>query len=161
MHRKWTPAFAAIAVLAVAGGALASHVTQVDPATIPTGFLAAHNSIRDVPVSALARAVTPNGTEAFIQHVRLGPNVPTGWHTHPGPAIVTVVKGSVIYEDAEANRCNDVTYLAGEGFVDRGFGHVHRAIAGADGVDFYVVYLLPPGSGTHIIPATPPSECNS
>jgi quercetin dioxygenase-like cupin family protein len=161
MHPKWIPALAAITVLAVAGGALANHVTQVDPATVPTGFLAAHNSIRDVPVSALARAVTPEGTDAFIQHVRLGPNIETGWHTHPGPAIVTVVKGSVTYEDAEARRCIHTTYSAGEGFVDRGFGHVHRAIAGADGVDFYVVYLLPPGSATHVIPTTAPPECGS
>jgi quercetin dioxygenase-like cupin family protein len=161
MQTRWIPALAAIAVLALAGGALATHVAQVDPATVPTGFLAAHNAVRDVPVSALARAVTPNGTDAFIQHVRLDPNVPTGWHTHPGPAIVSVVKGSITYEEAEANRCVDATYTAGEGFVDRGFGHVHRAIAGADGVDFYVVYLLPPGSATHVIPASAPPECSS
>ena len=161
MRTRWIPALAAVAVLAFAGGAFANHVTQIDPATVPTGFLAAHNAIHEVPVSALARAVTPDGTDAFIQHVRLGPNVPTGWHTHPGPAIVTVVKGAVTYEDAEANRCVDATYTAGEGFVDRGFGHVHRAIAGADGVDFYVVYLLPPGSGTHVIPASAPSDCSS
>jgi quercetin dioxygenase-like cupin family protein len=161
MQTRSIPVLAAIAVLALAGGALATHVAQVDPATVPTGFLAAHNAVRDVPVSALARAVTPNGTDAFIQHVRLDPNVPTGWHTHPGPAIVSVVKGSITYEEAEANRCVDATYTAGEGFVDRGFGHVHRAIAGADGVDFYVVYLLPPGSATHVIPASAPPECSS
>ena len=161
MQTRWIPALATIAVLAFAGGALANHVTQIDPATVPTGFLAAHNAVRDVPVSALARAVTPNGTDALIQHVRLGPNVPTGWHTHPGPAIVDVVKGSITYEEAQANRCVDASYTAGEGFVDRGFGHVHRAIAGADGVDFYVVYLLPPGSATHVIPASAPPECSS
>jgi hypothetical protein len=161
MHPRWIPALAAIAVLAFAGGAFANHVTQVDPATVPTGFLAAHNSIRDVPVSALARAVTPDGADAFIQHVRLGPNIETGWHTHPGPAFVTVVKGSVTYEDAEANRCVDESYATGEGFVDRGFGHVHRAIAGADGVDFYVVYLLPRGSATHVIPTGAPAACSS
>jgi len=66
-----------------------------------------------------------------------------------------------VTEDADANRCVDTTYAAGEGFVDRGFGHVHRAIAGDDGVDFYVVYLLPRGSTTHIIPASAPSECSS
>jgi quercetin dioxygenase-like cupin family protein len=161
MHPKWTPALAATAALAFAGGALANHVTQVDPAAVPTGFLAAHNAIRDVPVSALVRAVTPDGTDAFIQHVRLGANAQTGWHTHPGPAIVTVVKGSITYQGAEANKCVDATYNAGEGFVDRGFGHVHRAIAGADGVDFYVAYLLPPGSATHLIPASAPPECSS
>jgi hypothetical protein len=161
MHSRRILALAAIAALAATSGAVASHVIEVDPATVPTGFLAAHNSIRDVPVWALARAVTPDGTDAFIQHVRLGPKGATGWHTHPGPAIVTVVKGSVTYEYAEANRCNDVPYMAGDGFVDPGFGHVHRAIAGAGGVDFYVVYLLPPGSVTHVIPASAPPECSS
>lgn len=160
MKARWIPALAAIAVLEFAAAAIANHVTQLDPATVPTGFLAAHNAIRDVSVSALARAVTPDGADAFIQHVRLGPNAQTGWHTHPGPAIVTVVRGSVTYEDADANRCVDATYTAGNGFVDRGFGHVHRAIAGADGVDFYVVYLLPPGSATHVIPAGAPPECS-
>ena len=147
--------------LAVVGVAVASHVTPVDPATVPTGFMVAHNSIGDVPVSALVRAVTPDGADVFIQHVRLGANGATGWHTHPGPAIVTVVQGAVTYEDAAANSCQDVTYTAGHGFVDRGFGHVHRAIAGADGVDFYVVYILPPGSQTHVIPASPPEACTS
>jgi quercetin dioxygenase-like cupin family protein len=147
--------------LAVVGVAVASHVTPVDPATVPTGFLVAHNSIGDVPVSALVRAVTPDGADVFIQHVRLGANGATGWHTHPGPAIVTVVQGAVTYEDAAANSCQDATYTAGQGFVDRGFGHVHRAIAGADGVYFYVVYILPPGSPTHVIPASPPGECTS
>lgn len=72
MHARRMAAVAAITALAATGAAVASHVTQVDPATVPTGFLAAHNSIGDVPVSALARAVTPDGTDAFIQHVRLG-----------------------------------------------------------------------------------------
>jgi quercetin dioxygenase-like cupin family protein len=159
--RKWIWPLAAAVVLASGGAAVASHVTQVDPATVPTGFLAAHNSIDDVPVSALARAVEPDGVDVLVQHVRLGANAATGWHTHPGPALVTVVRGSLTYQDAHANRCNNVAYKAGEGFVDRGFGHVHRATAGADGVDFYVVYLLPPGTSTHVIPASAPTECSS
>ena len=161
MPRKWTSALVASIVLVGGGTAVASHVTQVDPDTVPTGFLAAHSSIDQVPVSALARAVKPGGADVFVQHVRLGANAPTGWHTHPGPALVTVVKGSLTYQDAHANVCSSVPYVAGEGFVDRGFGHVHRAIAGADGVDFYAVYLLPPGTPTHVIPASAPAECSS
>jgi hypothetical protein len=134
-------------------------VTQLDPATVPTGFLAAHNRIDDVPISPIARAAASGGAELFVQHVRLDPNVSTSWHTHPGPAIVEVVRGSLSYEDAAANTCRRVRYEAGTGFVDRGFGHVHRAVAGAAGADFYVVYVLPPGSETHVIPATAPEEC--
>src|SRR5919197_5020814 len=103
-------AIAAVGALAVAGAAIANHVPQVDPATVPTGMLAEHNAIADVPVSALARAVTPDGTDMFVQHVRLGANGATGWHTHPGPALVAVVKGSVTYQDAEANACKSITY---------------------------------------------------
>jgi hypothetical protein len=34
-------------------------------------------------------------------------------------------------------------------------------VAGADGVDFYVTYLLPPDSATHVVPASSPPECSS
>jgi hypothetical protein len=161
MHSRWIAALGAATVLGLSGAAVASHVTQVDPATVPTGFLAAHNAIDDVPVSALARAVKPDGTDVLIQHVRLGANAATGWHTHPGPALVAVAKGSLAYQEAKANSCRSVPYGAGEGFLDRGFGHVHRAVAGRAGVDFYVVYLLPPGTESHVIPATAPAQCNS
>jgi quercetin dioxygenase-like cupin family protein len=155
VQSRWTPALAAVAILTGGAVALGAHVTQVDPATVPTGFLAAHNSIADVPVGPFKRAVKRNGADFFVQHVRLGANAPTGWHTHPGPAFVQVVKGALTYEDA----CTRATYGPGQGFVDRGFGHVHRAIAGPEGVDFYVVYVLPPGSATHVVPTDPPSDC--
>src|SRR5919108_2628785 len=161
MHMKRSAAIAAAVVAVAAGAASATHVPIVDPATVPTGFLAAHTSIEDVPISAIARAAGSGGADVFVQHVRLPAGAATGWHTHPGPALVTVVSGSLTYQDADAKRCNNVAYRAGEGFVDRGFGHVHRAIAGAGGVDFYVVYLLPPGTSTHVIPASAPSECSS
>jgi quercetin dioxygenase-like cupin family protein len=154
-HSRWPAALTAVAILTGGAVALGAHVTQVDPTTVPTGFLAAHNSIADVPVGPFKRAVKRNGADFFVQHVRLGANAPTGWHTHPGPAFVQVVKGALMYEDA----CTRATYGPGQGFVDRGFGHVHRAIAGPDGVDFYVVYVLPLGSATHVIPAEQPSRC--
>ncbi len=143
----------------LAGVAVAAHVTEVNPATVQTGFLAAHDRIANVPVSALARSVKPKGTDMFIQHARLGANEATGWHTHPGVALVTVVAGALTYQDAHGNRCRNTTYTAGNGFVDPGFGHVHRAIAGPAGADFYVVYLLPPGSQNHLIPASAPRRC--
>lgn len=163
MCSKWIVAIGGITAIASAGVAVASHVGEVDPATVPTGFLVAHNSVGDIPVSALARAVTPDGADVFVQHVRLGANVATGWHTHPGPAIVTVVgpKSALTYEDEQADQCKRVTYLGGQGFVDRGFGHVHRAVAGPDGADFYVTYLLPLGSENHVIGAPAPDACSS
>ena len=160
MTRMHVLALAAITAVTGAGAAFAGHVLEVDPATVPTGFLAAHNAIDDVPISTFARAVKPDGAQVSIQHVRLPANVATGWHTHPGPGVVTVVRGSLTYEDERSNGCRRLVYLEGEGFVDRGFGHVHRAIAGSTGAEFYVVYVLPKGSEMHVVSASAPAVCS-
>src|SRR5215210_1963591 len=159
MRLKRALAVAGVLSVGGAGVALAAHVTQVDPATVPTGFLAAHNKVEGIRISSLARAVKHGRADVFVQHARLAANEATGWHTHPGPVFVEVVRGSVIFEEAAHGECRQTTYAAGEGFFDSGFGHVHRAVAGADGADFYPVYVLPAGSASHLIPASAPEEC--
>jgi hypothetical protein len=72
---------------------------------------------------------------------------------------VTVISGALTYEDANKDRRRHATHRAGHGFVDRGFGHVHRAVAGLAGADFYVTYILPPRSPIHLMPASPPHAC--
>jgi hypothetical protein len=163
MRRAWLPMLAIGVVLIGGTVAIAAHVPQVDPAAVPPGpalgsaFLATHNSVDQLRVSPFARAIKARRADVLVQHVRLGANAATGWHTHPGPAIVTVVGGALTYEDA----CRQATYGMGQGFLDRGFGHVHRAIAGPSGADFYVTYLLPSGSATHVTPTSPPPVCRN
>ncbi|MGH2931236.1 MAG: hypothetical protein ACRDKK_00105 [Gaiellaceae bacterium] len=160
MRVKVILALAAAAVLLSAGGAIATHVPEIDPATVPTGFFVAHNHVADIPVSAIARAVNPNGADVFVQHLSLGANQAFAWHTHPGPVIVTVRSGSLIYQTAHHNTCLNRPYSAGQGFVDPGFGHVHRVIAGPAGAEIYSTFLLPPGSENHLITAPAPEECS-
>jgi hypothetical protein len=69
---------------------------------------------------------------------------------------VTVVDGSLTYQDA----CGSATYGPGQGFVDSGFGHVHRATAGSAGADFYASYILPAGTPNHLILADPAVVCD-
>jgi hypothetical protein len=159
MRLKAALVLAGFVVVPGAGIAIAAHATELDPATVPTGFFVAHNNVADVPVSALARAVGPNGADVFVQHLSLGANQVFAWHTHPGPVIVTVRSGSLIYQDAAGNACRDRPYTAGQGFVDPGFGHVHRVIAGPSGAEIYSTFLLPPGSENHLIVESAPAEC--
>jgi len=153
----------AVAMAAVMGGgmALASHVTEVDPATVPPGFLAAHNRVGEVPVSAFARAAAADGAEVTVQHIRLVPNQAIPWHTHPGPVFVLVERGAFTYEYAQGSKCIRTTYAASEGFVDPGFGKMHQASAGPQGAEIYAVYVLPPGSANHLIPTAPDPDCTS
>jgi quercetin dioxygenase-like cupin family protein len=160
MRLKVALVFAAgIAVVAGASIAFAAHTTEIDPATVPIGFFVAHNYVEDIPVSALARAVKPNGADVFVQHLSLGANQVFAWHTHPGPVIVTVRSGSLTYQDAAHNTCRNRVYSAGQGFVDPGFGHVHRVIAGPSGAEIYSTFLLPPGSENHLVTAPAAEEC--
>jgi hypothetical protein len=161
MNRTRMLVIVGLATVCGAGAAFASHVSEVDPATVPTGTLAAHNTVDGIRISSIARAVDDGKADVFIAHARFAPGQDTGWHTHPGPVFVQVVKGSLTYQDARHGDCLEVTYKAGQGFFDRGHGLVHRAVAGTSGAEFYPVFVLPPGSAAHIIPATAPEECSA
>jgi hypothetical protein len=156
---RWIPLVVGAALILGSGVALAGHVTQVDPATVPTGFLAAHNSVEEFPVGPFARAARADGAEVYVQHAFIPAGGMTIWHTHPGPVIVTVVEGSLTFQDAHRNECRQRTSEEGSGFVDSGFGHVHRAVAGDSPLHFYATYVLPAGSPNHLIPADAPEEC--
>lgn len=142
------------------GVAGAAHVTEVDPATVPPGLLAAHNDVANIEIDSFARAVKEHRADVFVQHFVFGPNAATAFHTHPGPAIVTVVRGSFSYQDTHGNRCRTRTYTAGHGFFDPGFGHVHRGIAGPNGAHLYTTFIVPSGAENQTIPADPLEACS-
>lgn len=54
-----------------------------------------------------------------------GPEGTSGWHTHPGPVIVTITEGEL--ELTNERDCTPRTYTAGEAFVDPGQGFIHIA----------------------------------
>lgn len=159
MRAKVILAVLCASILVGAGVAIASHSAEIDPTTVPTGFFVAHNYVADIPVAPIARAVQPNGADVFVQHLTLAANQVFVWHTHPGPVVVTVRSGSLIYQDAKAGDCRNRTYTAGQGFMDPGFGNVHRVIAGPFGAEIYGTFFLPPGSENHLIQTTGLEEC--
>jgi hypothetical protein len=55
----------------------------------------------------------------------LAPGGQTGWHTHPGPSLITVKSGTITAYDGDDPTCSPTVYPAGSGFVDPGDGHVH------------------------------------
>ena len=63
--------------------------------------------------------------EVVMQRIELGPSGSTGWHTHPGPAVVVIQAGSLTILSEHGGSCEATTYQAGQSFVDAGQGHVH------------------------------------
>jgi hypothetical protein len=159
MRLRRVAPFVAVATACCAGVALASH-PQVDPATVPTGFLTAHSAINNIPTSVISEALKSRKADVFIEHGRLDPGATTGYQTTPGPAFVIVQKGTLSYQDSAGGRCRSKPLATNQGITLR-TRHVHRLVAGGAGVDYYVVYLLPRRTGPHRNPASAPPGCPS
>lgn len=54
------------------------------------------------------------------------PGATTGWHSHPGPVLITVTAGAVTVYNAEDSMCTPRTFTAGEGFVELETAHILR-----------------------------------
>jgi quercetin dioxygenase-like cupin family protein len=87
-------------------------------------------------------------SDLFVTEHTYVPGGQTGWHTHAGPSLITVVEGTLtVYHDD----CTSTTYSAGESFTDIGCGDVHNVVneAGAEAKDV-AVQIVPHNAGRRI-----------
>ena len=77
------------------------------------------------------------------------PGGSTGWHSHPGPSLILVVRGTVTNHTAD--NCAGQTYSAGSGFIDSGGDDVHMLNnEGSVPAETIAVQLLPSGAPRRI-----------
>ena len=82
----------------------------------------------------------------------------SGWHSHPGPSLITVTLGEVtVYE---LSLCTPVRYHAGEGFVDAGGEHVHLIPNDFGAAAETVAVQFVPQGAARRIDAPEPNNCN-
>jgi quercetin dioxygenase-like cupin family protein len=117
--------------------------------------------IRTFVAGERSHAQVRNAADTIVQQVVVQPDGFTGWHSHPGPAIVVVQEGTFTYYDGEDPTCTPFPYGPGETFVDLGQGHVHSAWNHGDTVvKVYVTYFdVPPEVVNPFIPAANPGFC--
>lgn len=87
-----------------------------------------------------------DASNVVVAKVSWEPGGSSGWHTHPGPVIVTVTEGKV--DVTNANDCVTRQYKAGDAFLDPGQGNVHiaRNASSTNAAAAYAVFLdVPPG----------------
>lgn len=98
-------------------------------------------------------------TQMVMASVSMAPGGALPWHTHPGPALVTIVAGELTFVDGDD--CSVRRYGPGASFMDPGQGHVHVAFnAGAVPMLLYVTYLdVPIGQSPLVVPPPPVPDC--
>lgn len=100
---------------------------------------------------------TPSRTVTARITVQSGAQFP--WHTHPGPVIVNVAEGELVY--VLAIDCVERSYPMGTTFVDPGRGNVHTAFNPTAGETVLLAtFFETPASGALTIPADAPDDCD-
>src|SRR5262249_25696348 len=89
-------------------------------------------------------------SDVYITHVRIVPGGHSGWHSHPGPSIVTIKSGQAAVYCACEDPITRTVYPAGSGFVeDAGCVHIVRNESNTD-LELVVLQLVPLGAPRRI-----------
>ena len=84
----------------------------------------------------------------------------TGWHTHPGPSLITVVSGALTVYEASDPTCTPKIYTAGQSFTDIGCGDIHLVRNEGSVIAQDVAVQIVPKDAPRRIDVTPaPSNC--
>jgi quercetin dioxygenase-like cupin family protein len=98
-------------------------------------------------------------SDVYIVTNRVVPGGHSGWHTHPGPSVVSVKSGTATVYDGDDPTCTPQIYHAGTGFVDPGGGHVHL-VRNEGSVDLELVaFQVIPLGAQRRIDAPSPGNC--
>lgn len=101
---------------------------------------------------------TKDNTDVGVDLLVVKPGGQSGWHTHAGPTLVTVTRGSITWQDGVD--CSVRTYSAGQSFIERA-NHPHLVRFGSsppdgDNAEFVAIQMRPEGTGGRInVPDAP------
>ena len=102
---------------------------------------------------------TKGPIEVAVQRIVAQPGATFGWHSHPGPTIVTVRSGALSFYHAE-DCTHRIEYTAGQSFTNLP-SEIHLARnEGSVDLVVYASYFVPAGTtGLRIDQPSPGAEC--
>lgn len=99
------------------------------------------------------------GSDIVVSKITVAPGGSSGWHSHPGGAIVVVQQGEVTLYTSVGNHCDVTIYTQGQSFVERR-GEVNEAVnAGSTPYVIFVTFPGVPVGGSARIDQPNPGTC--
>jgi quercetin dioxygenase-like cupin family protein len=141
MHKSIrSPLLAIVLVLVVAGTALATGATNFQ-GTITSRATLSHST---EATTHEVKLETKGPVDFVTATVNIAAGGSSGWHSHPGIVLVSVVSGSLVFYDSH---CRAIVHAAGSAFVESGnhSGLVRNESTTTPAV-VYVTYLVPGGT---------------
>ena len=100
---------------------LASVVTA---ATVAPGMATPPSGLTNIPLARgtnVSHGTIPLqvGTDIAMAQITVDPGGSSGWHSHPGGAIIVVKQGTLTVHRSIGSQCQTETYSAGQAFIER------------------------------------------
>jgi quercetin dioxygenase-like cupin family protein len=151
----------AASVAVLVSSAIFATRASATPAAGFVGTVQWHGPFGDLDIKTKSdtfdlKLKTKGDSDLYVTRNAIAADGTSGWHTHPGPSLVTVTLGEITVYDAAV--CAPTRYGLGETFVDDG-DHVHliRNESGT-AAETAAVQLIPRGA-TRRIDAEQPNNC--
>jgi len=92
--------------------------------TVATGGATPPSMLTNVPLARgtnVSHGTIPLqvGTDVAMAQITVDPGGSSGWHSHPGGAIIVVKQGSLTVYSSVGSKCETTTYTAGQAFIER------------------------------------------
>lgn len=110
MRRRWL----LLLLLSVMGVVVYGGIALATPPSGLTNVLLARGT--DVSDGTLPLQV---GTDVAMVQITVEPGGSSGWHSHPGGAIIVVTQGSATVNRSIGSQCETATYGPGHMFIER------------------------------------------
>ena len=99
------------------------------------------------------------GTDIVVAQITVIPGGSSGWHSHPGGAIVVVKQGELTVHRSVGSQCETTGYTAGQAFIERP-GEVDDAVnTGTIPYVVFVTFPRVPQGGSARINLPDPGTC--
>ena len=127
------------------------HITPLSAATIGSRV---HTHSAGVEIE------TPGPRDMLVTSITVDPGGSFGWHTHPGPVLVSIGSGTLTLYQPENGRCVRTVVPAGQGFIEDG-GDVHLARnEGSAPIELNAIYLARTGTTEFLTAVQRPRGCH-
>ena len=159
MKKKMLKLMVAGAFVACAFGGFAVGLVWATPGSgITTTILSGPTMLGEVHVHSESdvndvKIKTQGLSDVYVVRNTIAPGGHTGWHSHPGPSVVSVVSGQAT--EYRSDEPDGIVHAAGTAFVDEGGEHAHIIVnEGTTDLVLVAFQILPFGAPRRIdVPA--------
>ena len=99
-----------------------------------------------------------DNTDIVVTDIVVQPGGHSGWHTHPGPALVVVKTGAITFYHGDDRTCTGTSYPAGTAFIEAGGTVGIARNEGAIPTTLVATFFVPKGSPARL-DAPAPGNC--